>query len=160
VSRMALAAVSLVAAIPAGIMAALGIMAFLSHTEHMNTILMATTGAATAMGVLIALSPVVILVGKRRTAPAAVKAAKSEPVPTGTSGAQTAEIVTEGQEAEDLSGEAAFSDAVEDTEAMESSSEIAQTDDFQFEDDAFAGDELAEAEPEPEPEPKKKKKKK
>ena len=62
----------------------------------------------------------------------------------------------EGQEAEDLSGEAAFSDAVEDTEAMESSSEIAQTDDFQFEDDAFAGDELAEAEPEPEPEPKKK----
>ena len=155
---MALAATSLVAAIPAGILAALSIIALLGHAGEMKPMLLAVVGGTTAMGALLALSPVVILVGKRR-APASVKPAKSEALPTGTSGAQTAEIVTDdAAAADDLSGEAAFAEDVEDTESMESS-EFEQTDDFQFEDDAFAGDELFADEPEPEPEPKKKKKK-
>jgi len=154
-SRMALAATSLVAAIPAGILAALAIIALLGHAGDMKPLVLGVVGGMTALGVLIALSPVIILVGKRKTT-ATVKAAseaKSEPVPSGVSGAQTAEIV-----ADELSEPAG--EQVEDTESMTSSDEVAATDDFQFEEDAFLGDELAESEPEPEPEPKKKKKKK
>lgn len=148
---MALAATSLVAAVPAGIMAALAIMALLSSAGDMKPLVLGITGAASAVGALIALLPVIILVGKRKAPAQAVKAAKSEAVSAGTTGAQTAEIV-----AEDLE-EAVGAD--EETEAMPSADDIGATDDFQFEDDAFAGEELAESEPEPEPKKKKKKKK-
>ncbi|MBL8848828.1 MAG: hypothetical protein JNG89_04060 [Planctomycetaceae bacterium] len=155
-SRMALAATSLVAAIPAGLLCFMAAMALFRHAGDMQPLVIATVGGMWVMGLLIALSPIIIAVGKRR-APQAVKAAKSEALPTGTTGAQTAEIVSDVDAAEDLSGEADFSEEVEETEAMDSS-EFEQTDDFQFEDDAFLGDELAEAEPEPEPKKKKKKK--
>jgi hypothetical protein len=152
---MALAATSLVAAIPAGIMAALGIMAFLTHTENMKPMVMVVTGGATAMGVLLALTPIIILVGKRQSKPVAAKAAKSELVPAGVSGAQTAEIVAGDLDAEaDADADVATGEA-EFTEAMDSVGDTGDTDDFQFEDDAFLDEE-----PEPAPEPKKKKKKK
>lgn len=150
-SRMALAATSLVAAVPAGIMAALAVMALLSSAGDMKPLVLGITGAASAVGVLIALLPIIILVGKRKTPAPAVKAATPEPASTDATGAQTAEIV-----AEDLD-EAVGAD--EETEALSSADDIGATDDFQFEDDAFSGDELTESEPEPEPEPKKKKKK-
>ena len=152
-SRMALAALSLIAAIPAGILAAVGIMAFLTHTEHMQPLVMVVTGGATAMGVLLALTPIIILVGKRQSQPAAAKVAKSEPVPAGVSGAQTAEIVAGDADAEADADAATGED--EFTEAMDAVDDVDLTDDFKFEDDAFLDEE-----PAPEPEPKKKKKKK
>jgi hypothetical protein len=153
VSRKALAAVSLVAAIPGGVMAYFAIMGLLTSAGDMPTLVLGITGAATAMGVLIALLPIVILVGKRKTQAAPAKAAKAEKVkePAAVAGAQTAEVVLEDQEQ--------VSEENEDTEAIASADEQDATDDFKFEDDAFMEDELMKAEPEPEPEPKKKKKK-
>lgn len=158
-SRMALAGTSLVAAIPSGILAVFAIMALLGSAGDMKPMILGVVAALAVVGVLLALMPVIIVVGKRQ-APVAAKAAKSEAVPTGLSGAQTAEIVADaGLDAADSEEAEAFAEDVEDTEALEEDVG-AMTDDFQFEDDAFSGDELAEAEPEPEPEPKKKKKKK
>jgi hypothetical protein len=158
---MALAVVSLVAAIPAGIMALLAIMALLGSAGEMSTLLLAVTGGATAIGVLVALLPVVILVGKRKTKAAPVKAAKEKGQPAGVSGAQTAELV--GAESEEKSEEQEDTESLassDDSEAFASGEDIEASDDFKFEDDAFMEDELADVEPEPEPEPKKKKKKK
>src|SRR5919109_4536244 len=89
---------SLVAAIPAAVLAVVAIMAFVRHTENMGTLLLVVNGGATLMGVLIALLPVIILVGKRRSpdeeqeegAPATVGAESGAP------SGQTAEIVPEG----------------------------------------------------------------
>src|SRR5262245_26917431 len=91
---MALAATSLVAAVPSGILAILAIIALLSSAGEMKPMMLGIVGTLTVVGVLLALMPVIILVGKRKT-PAAAKAVKSEPVPTGVSGAQTAEIVAD-----------------------------------------------------------------
>ena len=134
---MALAATSLVAAIPAGIMAALGIMAFLSHTEHMKPIVMGVMGGVTLMGIVIGLMPVAILVGKRQSKPQAASKAESEAVPSGASGAQTAEIV-----ADDGADEAVDE---EDTESM-SDDLGGSTGEFQFEDDAFLDEEESDSE--------------
>jgi hypothetical protein len=162
VSRMALAAISLVAAVPAAIMAILAILALLGSAGEMSTLILGVTGGATAVGVLIALLPIVILVGKRKTKPAAAKVAKEAPV--GVSGAQTAELVgadDELAEQEDTEALASGDDiesfgSSEDIEAFGSSEDIEATDDFKFEDDAFLEDELADSEPEPEPKKKKK----
>jgi hypothetical protein len=161
-SRMALAAVSLVAAVPAAIMAILAILALLGSAGDMSTLVLAVTGGATAVGVLVALLPIVILVGKRKTKAAPAKVAKESPV--GVSGAQTAEVVgaeDELVEHEDTemvpSGDdiESFGES-DDTEAFDSAEDIAATDDFRFEDDAFLEGELADSEPEPEPKKKKK----
>lgn len=128
VSRFALAAVSLVAAIPAGIMAFLAIMAFLRYTENMSTLPMgglflAVMGCIAALGVLVALSPIVILVGRRRAQqPAQAVAAGPE---SAEAGAQTADVVADSElaaadESEELVGEA----EAEPTEAYEFDEDI------------------------------------
>lgn len=150
-SRMALAAASLVAAIPAGILAFLAIKSLLSSFGDMQTIVSVVTIGVTVVGVLVALLPVVILVGKRRApaAPVKSKAEKAAEKAAVVAGAQTAEVVTSDVEDELES---------DDTEAISAAEDFGDTGDFKFEDDAFMEDELMEAEPEPEPEPKKKKK--
>lgn len=129
---MALAATSLVAAIPAGILAFLAIMALLSSAGDMRMLVLAVTGGATLAGVLIALMPAAILVGKRQpTQKASAKSDKGEEAAAGVSGAQTAEVV-----AEDLS------DEEEDTEELSGAADMGgSTGEFQFEDDAFEDDE-------------------
>lgn len=127
-SRMALAATSLVAAIPAGILAFLAIMALLSSAGDMGTLLLAVTGGATLSGILVALMPAAILVGKRKPAekPAA-KAKKADSEEADASGPQTAEMV-----ADDLSEED------EDTEELSGAADLSgSTGEFEFEDDAF-----------------------
>lgn len=149
-SRMALAAASLVAAVPAGILAAVAIMALLGSAGDMSTLLLIITGGATAVGVLVALLPIVILVGKRRAPATAAKSARAEKArekAAAVAGAQTAEVVTSDVEDE-------LDD--NDTEAVSAADDYGDTGDFKFEDDAFMEDELMEAEPEPEPKKKKK----
>jgi hypothetical protein len=160
VSRKALAAASLVAAVPAGFMCYLAFAALLRSAGDMKPLLLGVTGAATAVGLLIALLPIIILVGKGSKS-ATAKAAKTEKQKekaAAVAGAQTAEIVVgDDEEASAAADEDAF-DAGDSTEAI-ATDEPDATDDFRFEEDAFMEDDLLNAEPEPEPEPKKKKKK-
>jgi hypothetical protein len=115
---------SLVAAIPAAVLAVVAIMAFVRHTENMGTLLLVVNGGATLIGVLVALLPVIILVGKRRSSetdeaePAAVGAE------SGTPSAQTAEVVPDGGVAP------SDSDFV-------AAAEPAETDAFEFNADEF-----------------------
>jgi hypothetical protein len=57
---------SLVAAIPAAFLAYLSIMAWVRYTENMGTGMMVVNGGTTAVSVLVALIPIIILVGRRR----------------------------------------------------------------------------------------------
>ncbi len=124
-SRLALAAVSLVAAIPAAWLAVVAILAFVNHTENMGTIILIVNGAATAIGVLVALTPIIILVGKRRGPKEKVEA---EPVEvgaaSGSTGAQTAEIIPDEMPEAISEGELA-------------AAEPAETDAFEFNADEF-----------------------
>ena len=56
--RYALAAMSLVAAIPAAFLAYLSIMAWVRYTENMGTGMMVINGGTTAVSVLVALIPI------------------------------------------------------------------------------------------------------
>lgn len=116
---------SLVAAIPAAFLAVVAIMAFVRHTENMGTLLLVVNGGATLIGVLVALLPVIILVGKRRT-PESEK--EAEPAAVGASAetpsAQTAEIVSD--------EEAAASES-----ELAAAGEPAETDAFEFDADQF-----------------------
>lgn len=122
-SRLALAAVSLVAAIPAAWLAVVAILAFVNHTENMGTIILIVNGAATAIGVLLALTPIIILVGKRRGPKEPEKVEASAEVPA-VSGAQTAEVIPEFEAAAESEGEFA-------------AAEPAETDAFEFNADEF-----------------------
>jgi hypothetical protein len=66
VGRYALAATSLVAALPAAFLAYLSIMAFVQYTENMSGFRIGVNAAITGVSVLMAISPIVILVGRRR----------------------------------------------------------------------------------------------
>jgi hypothetical protein len=67
VTKSALAATSLVAAVPGGFMAYLAVMAFLNHLDGMPTMLMVVTGTALAFSALMALTPVGILLFSKGT---------------------------------------------------------------------------------------------
>ena len=65
--KKGLAAASLVAAVPAGLLSCLLVMTFLKHTEHSTTMLMVLAGSSLAVSFLIALMPVAILVFTPKT---------------------------------------------------------------------------------------------
>lgn len=138
--RYALAGTSLVAAIPAGLLATVAIMNFVKHTENMGTIMITVNGAATLFGVLLALTPIIVLVGRRREktedqASAAVETPTDESAAEGSEelSAQTAELVAD-DSAEDLPSEefAAFDSGSDQDLAVE------ETGDYQFDADDFA----------------------
>jgi hypothetical protein len=80
-TRMQTAAASLVAAIPAGFLAALLVMAFLNSSENLKGLVMVLVGATLVSGALIAAMPVGILIFGGKKKPKADVAA-SQPVET------------------------------------------------------------------------------
>ena len=61
-NKLSLAAVSLVAAIPAGVLAVLMTLAFLRHAEHMKTSLLVLAGLTLAISALVTVMPLGILI--------------------------------------------------------------------------------------------------
>ena len=61
-NKLSLAAVSLVAAIPAGFLAVLMALAFLRHAEHMKTTLLVLAGLTLAVSALVTVMPFGILI--------------------------------------------------------------------------------------------------
>ena len=137
--RFALAGVSLTAAIPGGLLAAVAIMSFVRHTENMGTIMIGVNGAATLFGVLLALTPIIVLVGRRREKTgAAADAAGEESADESAEGdealsAQTAELVAEDHGEEAPSEEFSAVDSLSDDDLS-----VEETGDFQFDPDDFA----------------------
>jgi hypothetical protein len=132
---------SLVAAIPAAVLAVVAIMAFVRHTENMGTLLLVVNGGATLVGVLVALLPVIILVGKRRSP----DSDEAEPAGVGAeseaTSAQTAEVVPDGGAAPGDSDLVAAAEPA-DTDAFEFNADEFEDADagesFEFEDDEKA----------------------
>jgi len=160
-TRTQTAAVSLVAAIPAGILAALLAMAFLNHAENLRLMTQVLVGATLLLTVVVALMPFAVLVfgGKKKAAAAA----------TGKKGAKAA---AGDDDAEMTSGEyAADPEADEDTETVVFDGEASQltdevdesdyldTEDLGDDDMLLSDDEILIDEEEDEPPAKKKKKK-
>jgi hypothetical protein len=144
VGRTNLAALSLIAAIPAAILAVVLVMGFLQHASDMPMMLLVTAGVALLTAACVALTPVGILVftgprGTRAAKPAkaaavakpqaeegiaAKKAARDEPAASG-------ELADEG--ADSAPRKAAPSDAWEAEESEVAVSE-AEADEFEFDD--------------------------
>lgn len=149
--RYALAAMSLVAAIPAAFLAYLSIMAWVRYTENMGTGMMVVNGGTTAVSVLVALIPIIILVGRRRPK-------EESKVPDEGAPGAAAASATEGDAEHAGTGElvdVADSEHVplpDDAELSDSSEiEQSETDAFDFEADEFddaGGDEPVEFEEE------------
>jgi hypothetical protein len=127
---------SLVAAIPAGILAWLSIMAWVRFTENMGTGMMVVNGLTTAASVLVTLFPVIILVGRRRPKEGAKKGDEA-----GAPGADAA-AMAEGDHAAQSAGTGELVDVADsehlplpDEADLSDSSEIEQseTDAFDFE---------------------------
>ncbi len=74
-SKLNLAAVSLVAAIPGGILAFFSIYAFLNYSERMQTMMQVVNGVTLLMAVVLVLTPVVIMLRKGKGVPADKKKA-------------------------------------------------------------------------------------
>lgn len=145
--RYALAATSLVAAIPAIGLAYVTIMAFVHYADVMPTAMIIVNGAAVAVAVLLAITPVAILVGRRsdkKAAEPAVEAAEGDEGEEGAapaeSAAHTAEVVAD----EELE-EGALSEEMD----LDDLDESAETDAFEFDmdeldDDAASADDAFE----------------
>lgn len=123
-----LAATSLVAAIPAGVLAVLLIMAFLGSTDKMTGVLIGVNAVALLLAILVALMPAAVMVfyGRERSEKpkedaGASAAAGAAPVATGTTGAVTAEILTEDAE-----------EAVEEDVGFDDEAVATETDAFEF----------------------------
>lgn len=108
--RTSLAATSLVAAVPAGVLAYVTIMAFVNYADAMPTMMLVVNGAAVTIAVLLAITPVAILVGKRgekqeKETPAAEATEDGEESDAAESAAHTAEVVTDDLDGGELSDE-------------------------------------------------------
>lgn len=143
--RYALAGTSLVAAIPAAFLAYLAIMAWVRYTENMTTMVMVVNGGVTLISVLLALTPIIILVGRRRQkGPRADKSAAEE---AGDKSALAAAAVSDDEVATAQAGEPLdVSDSSEFAEPAETDAfdfqadeledvESASDDAFEFDDD-------------------------
>lgn len=147
--RYALAAMSLVAAIPAAILLYFCIMAWISYTENMQPMMMVVNGGTTLVSVAVALMPVVILVGRRRPKADAAKKETDE-------GAGEQAAAAEGVESSAGAGTGELVDVADsemlDTPSMADDSEIGETEtdafDFAAEDFDDASDEPVEFEEE------------
>ena len=80
-SKLNLAAVSLVAAIPAGVLAFFSIYAFLNYAEEMQTMMQVVNGITLLAAVILILVPFVIMLKKGKGDTADKKKDKSAPVP-------------------------------------------------------------------------------
>lgn len=122
--RYALAGTSLVAAIPAWCLAYVTIMAFVRHTENMPTIMIVVNVLAVLVAVLLGITPVAIVVGRRaekkEAEPASADAGEEEAVAE--SAAHTADVVMDEPEEE------AFSEEMD----VDDMGETAETDEFEF----------------------------
>ncbi len=129
--RYKLAAMSLVTAIPAAVLAYFSIMAWVSFAENMSTMLKIVNGALTPISVLVALMPVIILVGRRR--PKSEGSRKGEEAASGAAAA-----AAEGSEEAPVAAGTGELVDVADSEQMPSSlsdseMEQSETDAFDFE---------------------------
>ncbi len=135
-----LAATSLVAAIPAGILAVLLIMGFLRSTDRMTGVLIGVNAVALLMAILVALMPAAVMIfyGRERTEKkpkedAGVSAAAA--AAPGTTGAVTAEILTE--DAEEAVEEVGFEDEAVATETDAYEFNADEMEDVESADEAF-----------------------
>ncbi len=145
---MQTAGASLVAAVPAGILATLLVMMFLRHSENLPTMLQAVTGGTLLFAAVVALTPFgVLLFGGKKKAPS---------VAAGKGAAVAADADADEDEAEVIASDeldadddfAQTTDFVSDSELEADDGETAEIED----DDLFADEE------DEEPAPKKKKK--
>jgi hypothetical protein len=88
VNKKSLAAVSLVGAIPAGVLAFYCIHAFLTYSERMHWLMQVVNGITLLMAVILILTPVVIMLRKGKEGGAAARkgAEVAAPVAAGSSG--------------------------------------------------------------------------
>ena len=148
-TRNSLAMTSLVAALPAGFMTYLGVMAFLNSTENMPTMLKVVLGLTLFISVLIVLSPVLILLfvksvvkdENEESEGAAPAPAESEVDLAVSDLASEEEIPVADDEFgdvddEDFGGSGSF----EDDEFDDGTEEDLGDDAFEFDDDEFAFD--------------------
>ncbi len=142
VDKKSVAAMSLVAAIPAAIMLAIAVLAFLNHADNMPTLLQVITGLVLLVCVFLALAPLGILLQipflrlGYASGPQPVKAPKpSRKEKQAAKKAKKGKDQVEAAEHEEPEG---ISDALadDDFDASDSSAEIAagDSDEFEFED--------------------------
>ena len=140
-TRGNLIATSFVGAIPAGALAFLTIKAFLDHSEKMAGMLQAVTGVTVLFSVLMALSPLAILIFMRGPA-------KPDAAPVAASAAIPAAVAAEASESElaafdddEVAADSASTDEGEDMSLSgfdESAPSTAGSDDnFEFDDSGF-----------------------
>lgn len=136
-----LIATSLVGAVPAGVLAYFSIMAFVSYTEKMATMLQVVNGVTVLVSVLMALSPIAILIFMRGPAQpeAAAAGAATAAVPTAAAAASNDELAAES--ADEIASASAGTDDDDLSlsgfeEAPDPTSE-ASDDGFEFDDSEF-----------------------
>lgn len=128
-TKSALAATSLVAAVPGGFMAYLAVMAFMNHMAAMPVLLQAVVGATLLCSAMMALSPLGILLFSKG-APKAAKAEKNaDSSGIATVPARDSDAALDADELGDLEGD----------EGFEAAGELGEEDDLG--DDAVAAEE-------------------
>jgi len=134
VNKLSLAAVSLVAAIPGGVLAVLMALVFLRHAEHMKTNLLILAGLTLAVSALVTVMPLGILIfgskGKQKTETVKDKPDDGDGDDSGDGQEQDSFAESDELELSDSDAELALAEGDEDLE-------MADDDDFGFSDDDF-----------------------
>lgn len=155
-TRTQTAAASLVAAIPAGLLAALLVMAFLNHAENLSTMVQALVGGTLLITAVVALMPFgVLLFGGRK---AAVKTKDKSPAAESEATIATSDEIVASEEDEDTET------VIYQTSEADDTGELADLDEFDTDDlgsdDMILSDDEIDVFEEDEDEPPKNKKKK
>jgi len=136
VNKLSLAAVSLVAAVPGGVLAVLMALVFLRHAEHMKTSMLVLAGLTLAVSSLVTVMPLGILIFGSKGKPK-LKADKGKPDDgdgDDSEDDQEQDSLGESDELEPSASDADIELAEEDDEDLEMADD---DDDFGFSDDDF-----------------------
>lgn len=120
-NKKTLAGVSLVAAVPAGLLAYFCIHAFLSYTDKMQTMMQVVNGITLLMAVILILTPIVIMLRKGKATEGAAKKEAAVPaaVAAGSDGGEVdADPFDLEAAGDELEADAFDDDAVQDDDDM------------------------------------------